>query len=172
MSLLVHPDRVGESDKELATEKFKVLGRIHSILQDADKRKTYDDCGEFDEDSDFGNWMEYWRAMFKKIDINDIKKYEEEYIGSETELRDIKKAYVGSKGDMDLILERVPFSTCDNEPRIKDIVRKMIDNGEVEEYDGFFNEKKQKALRRRKKWEKEKKLSEQIDSKYLHFIVL
>ncbi|XP_023023312.2 J domain-containing protein CG6693 [Leptinotarsa decemlineata] len=166
LSLLVHPDRVEEDQKEIATEKFKALGRIHSILQNPDKRKLYDDVGEYDDESESDslfNWMDYWRNMFKKIELKDIEKYEQEYIGSETELRDIKRAYVGSKGNMDKILEMVPFSNCDSEPRIIEIVQKMVDDGEVERYNNFFNESKLKKLRRRRKYEKEKKEVEQID---------
>jgi DnaJ family protein C protein 9 len=44
--LLVHPDRVEEEDKIEATEKFKVLGKIHSILSDKEKRAIYDDSGK------------------------------------------------------------------------------------------------------------------------------
>lgn len=167
MSLLVHPDRVEHDQKTIATEKFKALGKIHSILQDNDKRKLYDDVGEFDDDTDSSfSWIDYWRNMFKKIDIKDIEKCEQEYIGSEIELRDIKKAYVSSKGNMSKILEMVPFSNCDSEPRIINIVQKMVDQGEVESYTAFFNESKQKKLRRKRKWDKEKKETEQIDCKY------
>lgn len=45
MCLKVHPDRVEEDEKEIATEKFKVLAQIHSILSDAQKRKVYDQTG-------------------------------------------------------------------------------------------------------------------------------
>lgn len=45
LSLLVHPDRVGEEDKLKATEKFKVLGKIHTILSDAGKRAVYNTTG-------------------------------------------------------------------------------------------------------------------------------
>lgn len=168
LSLLVHPDRVDEDEKVIATEKFKALCKIHSILQDNDKRKLYDDNGEFDDEVDsLFNWCDYWRKMFKKIDIEDIDQHKEKYIGSETEIRDIKKAYVSSKGNMNTILEMVPFSNCDNEPRYIEIVEKMVENGEVERYEAFFNEGKQKKMRRRKKWEKEKKEAEKIDSKFL-----
>lgn len=170
MSLLVHPDRVDEDEKVTATEKFKALGKIHSILQDNEKRKLYDDVGEFDDEVDSSfNWFDYWRNMFKKIDIEDIDKHKEEYIGSETELRDIKKAYVSSKGNMNKILELVPFSNCDNEPRYIEIVKKMVEDGEVERYETFFNERKQKKMRRRKKWEKEKEEAEKVDSEFLFF---
>lgn len=164
LSLLVHPDRVDENHKEIATEKFKVLGRIHSILQDKDKRKIYDDCGEFDDEADSTfNWTEYWMSMFKKIEISDIQKYEQEYIGSEYERRDIKRAYESGRGNMNVLLEMVSFSNCDSEERLKGIVREMIDNGEVPEYDGFFNESKAKKARRHRKWEKERKETEEID---------
>ncbi|KAJ8911613.1 hypothetical protein NQ315_015947 [Exocentrus adspersus] len=168
LSLCVHPDRVEEDQKKIATEKFQVLGKIHSILQDKNKRKLYDEAGEFDEEVDASfNWMDYWRSMFKKIDIKDIENYEKEYIGSETELRDIKKAYISTKGSMDGILEMVPFSNCDSEERIIQIVQHMVDNNEVPKYDSFFNENKSRKMKRRKKWEKEKQETESIDSEYL-----
>ena len=47
ISLLVHPDRVEESEKLEATEKFKVLGKIHSILSDKEKKAIYDESGKF-----------------------------------------------------------------------------------------------------------------------------
>lgn len=164
LSLLVHPDRVEPSQKEVATQKFQVLGRIHSILQDNDKRKIYDEQGDFDDETDTKfNWMDYWFKMFKKIELKDIQEYEKSYIGSETERNDIKRAYERNKGNMNKILELVPFSNCNSEPRIIEIVREMVDNGEVPEYDGFFNESKAKKLRRRKKWEAEAKETAEID---------
>jgi len=42
-----HPDKVTENEKTEATEKFKVISRIHALLSDADKRKLYDDTGKF-----------------------------------------------------------------------------------------------------------------------------
>lgn len=45
LSLIVHPDRVDENKKLEATEKFKVLGHVHSILSDTEKRKIYDETG-------------------------------------------------------------------------------------------------------------------------------
>ncbi|CAG9865130.1 unnamed protein product [Phyllotreta striolata] len=164
LSLLVHPDRVDESEKDIATEKFKALGKIHTILQDKEKRKIYDDHGDFDEDSDSAfNWSEYWKVIFKKIETKDIEEFERNYIGSDRELRDIKKAYEQSRGNMDRILELVPFSNCDSEPRIIEIVQKMVDDGEVEYFVTFFKESKQRKLRRRRKYEKERREVEKIN---------
>lgn len=166
MSLLVHPDRVEDDQKAIATEKFKALGKIHTILQDGDKRKLYDDVDEFDDDMDSSfNWFDYWKNMFREIDVKEIEQYEKEYIGSETEILDIKKAYINSKGNMNRLLEMVPFSNCENEPRYIKVIEELIEEGEVERYECFFNESKAKKMRRKKKWDKEKKEAEQINSK-------
>lgn len=47
LSLKVHPDRVGEDEKENATGKFQTLGKVYSILSDKEKRKIYDETGKF-----------------------------------------------------------------------------------------------------------------------------
>lgn len=100
LSLLVHPDRVDDDTKEEATEKFKLLSFIHSILSDNDKRKIYDETGQYDEESEevvMRNWADYWRTLFKPITVEDINKYEKTYKGSETEIKDLKRAYMDSK---------------------------------------------------------------------------
>lgn len=166
LSLLVHPDRVEESVKVEATEKFKVLGRIHSILSDNDKRKIYDETGEFDEESDeavMRNWADYWRTLFKPITVKDIKDYEETYKGSEAEIKDLKRAYMDSKGNMDYILEAVPFTNCDEEPRLHDIIQDLIAQKEVPEYKAFTQEDEKKKQRRRRKWAKEAEEAERLE---------
>ncbi|KAK2579384.1 hypothetical protein KPH14_003248 [Odynerus spinipes] len=154
LSLLVHPDRVEESVKAEATEKFKVLGRIHSILSDSDKRKIYDESGQYDEESEeviMRNWADYWKTLFKPITEETINNYEKTYKGSETEIKDLKRAYMDGKGDMDYILEVVPFSNCEEEPRYHTIIAKLIEAGEVPEYKTFTEESEKKKLRRKKK---------------------
>lgn len=158
LSLLVHPDRVEEKRKAEATEKFKVLGRIHTILSDSDKRAIYDESGDFDEESDEmveRDWNEYWRMLFKPITVKDISDYEKKYKGSEEELYDLKRAYLNGKGDMDFILEAVPFSHTDEEPRLRELIQGLIDKGDVPEYKAFTNETPRKRERRKRKWEKE-----------------
>lgn len=100
LSLLVHPDRVEEDIKAEATEKFKVLGRIYSILSDNEKRKIYDQSGQYDEESEevmMRNWADYWKSLFKKISVEDINNYEKNYKGSDIEIKDLKRAYMDSK---------------------------------------------------------------------------
>ncbi|KAK3578911.1 hypothetical protein CHS0354_035532 [Potamilus streckersoni] len=49
LSLKVHPDRVASSEKELATQKFQILGKVYSILSDPETRKIYDETGSKEE---------------------------------------------------------------------------------------------------------------------------
>ncbi|XP_078053714.1 dnaJ homolog subfamily C member 9-like [Augochlora pura] len=166
LSLLVHPDRVEEDVKAEATEKFKVLGRIHSILSDSEKRKIYDQSGQYDEESEemmMRNWADYWKTLFKKITVEDINNYEKNYKGSEIEIKDLKRAYMDSEGDMDYILETVPFTSCDDEPRLHDIIQGLIEKGEVPEYKAFTEESEKKKLRRKRKWAKEAEEAERLE---------
>lgn len=82
MSLLVHPDRVAESEKEEATEKFKILTKINTVLTDPSKKALYDEQGIIDDDGESDtNWMKLWREFFKPITTTDIEKFHQSYIG-------------------------------------------------------------------------------------------
>lgn len=52
---------------------------------------------------------------------------------------------------MDYILESVPFTNCDEEPRLHSIIEDLIKRGEVPEYKAFTNENDKKKLRRKRK---------------------
>lgn len=71
--------------------------------------------------------------------------------GSEEELCDLKQAYLNGKGDMDFILEAVPFSHTDEEPRLRELIQGLIDKGDVPEYKAFTNETPKKRERRKRK---------------------
>nr|XP_021187720.2 dnaJ homolog subfamily C member 9 [Helicoverpa armigera] len=166
LSLKVHPDRVEEDEKLEATEKFKVLGSIHEILTDKDKRSIYDET-KFVDDDDFNvivdrDWGIYWRCLFKKITDEDIRAYEKEYVGSEVERQDIKQVYLTAKGDMNYIVDHVQFARTDQEPRIREIVNEMIKTGEVPEYKIFTHEPASRRQKRIAKEKKEAKLAEEM----------
>nr|CAD7264742.1 unnamed protein product [Timema shepardi] len=230
VSLLVHPDRVDENEKIEATEKFKVLGKVHSILNDKDKRKqsSYNttsaltnyateaslmpinkyvkspwgynlrciNCSTFynfsgDDETADRDWNLYWDIIYKNITVEDISNYEKKYKGqneertnppvivteldgpvcvselkakvsykfiassgshySDEELQDLKRAYLGGKGDMDLILELVPFTNTEEEPRLKKLIQGLIDRGEVPAFPAFTHESAQKKANRKRK---------------------
>lgn len=163
----MHPDRVSEEEKEEATEKFKVLAKIHEVLSDDNKRKLYDEQGIVDDDDDdkITTWLEAFKNLFKPISESDINNYHKEYVGSDLEKSDIKKAYMNGKGCINYMMEHVPFMTVEDEPRFHEIINKWIEDGEVPEFTAFTKEPKSKKERRHKKYARESKEAEKIKAK-------
>ncbi|XP_010159109.1 PREDICTED: dnaJ homolog subfamily C member 9, partial [Eurypyga helias] len=91
------------------------------------------------------------------VTVKDIDDFETTYKGSEEELADIKAAYVDFEGDMDKIMESVLCASYVDEPRIRGILQKAIDAGEVPPYKSFVRESKQKMMARKRRAEKEAK---------------
>ncbi|KAK2529808.1 Dnajc9 [Columba livia] len=163
-SLRVHPDRAEPDAKEEATRRFQILGKVYAVLSDAEQRALYDEQGTVDEESEAlsaqRDWQQYWRLLFKKITVKDIEDFEKNYKDSEEELADIKAAYVDFEGDMDRILESVLCVDYTDEPRIRKIIEKAIDSGEVPSYKAFVKESKQKMSARKRRAEKEAREAE------------
>ncbi|KAH8243167.1 hypothetical protein KR032_005178 [Drosophila birchii] len=166
LSLLVHPDRVPEDQKEEATEKFKVLSKLYQVLTDTQKRALYDEQGLIDDDDGVENklssWLDLWSKIFKPISEEDINNFEKDYIDSEMERRDITKAYLGGKGCINYLMNHIPFMKVEDEPRIKKIVEGMIAAGDVPEYKIFTEEPAAKRKKRHQKYARESKEAEVI----------
>ncbi|KAH8037238.1 hypothetical protein HPB51_009681 [Rhipicephalus microplus] len=125
LSLLVHPDRADEARKEAATRKFQVLSKAHLVLADADRRAAYDDTGCVDEDDDLDSdrdWTSYWRLLFPKITLADVEN--EHLIGYEIE----------------------------EEDRYRNILNKLIEDGEVKAYPKFTKESKKSRNARKNRY--------------------
>uniref|UniRef100_A0A915HGC8 J domain-containing protein n=1 Tax=Romanomermis culicivorax TaxID=13658 RepID=A0A915HGC8_ROMCU len=155
-SLLYHPDRCEKNQEESATKKFQALSKIYSVLSDKEKRAIYDETGEIDDEALNNNendkdWIAYWRLLFKKVTVEDIKKFEEKYKNSEEERDDLKHAYLKFKGDFTKILENIFCSTLDDEDRLKSIITEMIEKENLPKYKAFTNESKNKQAARKRK---------------------
>ncbi|NXG17901.1 DNJC9 protein, partial [Grallaria varia] len=159
-SLRLHPDRVPTAQKEEATRRFQVLGKVYAVLSDANQRAMYDETGTVDEESealrDDRDWLEYWQMLFK-LTVKDIEEFQKNYKNSEEELADVKAAYLNFNGDMDRIMESVMCVDYTDEPRIRKMIEQAIDSGELPSYKAFVRESKQKMMSRRKRVEKEAK---------------
>jgi len=160
-SLAYHPDRVQDENKRSqATQKFQALGAVYSIISDEKKRKLYDETGIVDEadrciDKN-RDWDEYWRLLFKKITINDIKNFEKEYQGSEEELKDLETAYCDGEGSMQYILDNVLCCNQEkDEERFSEILKVWIKQGRVPEFKAFTKESKKSKKQRKKGAESE-----------------
>ncbi|NXX93025.1 DNJC9 protein, partial [Centropus bengalensis] len=90
-----------------------------------------------------------------QITVKDIEDFEKSYKDSEEELADIKSAYMDFEGDMDKIMESVLCTDYTDEPRIRKIIERAIDSGELPSYKAFVKESKQKMMARRRRAEKE-----------------
>ncbi len=133
LSLKVHPDRVPAQETSEATTKFQVswlshivlvvrfgvlqaLGKVYALLTDTDRRAIYDEHGDITEEGTAAtgeqDWTQYWRLLFSKINIRDIKAFEESYKGSSEELECIQSVYCETEGNMDAILDGVRYSLC------------------------------------------------------------
>lgn len=67
-----------------STEKFHQLQKVYEVLIDEEKRKVYDETGQIlsDEtlsaftDKNFDQLYTHFRALFKKINEDDIRDFE------------------------------------------------------------------------------------------------
>uniref|UniRef100_A0A803KBR9 DnaJ heat shock protein family (Hsp40) member C9 n=1 Tax=Xenopus tropicalis TaxID=8364 RepID=A0A803KBR9_XENTR len=148
------------------SRKCEILGKVYAVLSDKEQRALYDEQGIVDEETDTlsqdKNWEEYWRLLFKKITVEDIKAYEEKYKGSEEEKNDIISAYMDFEGNMDGIMESVPCADFEDEPRIRHIIQKAIKSKEIPSYNAFVKESKKKREQRNKRAHEEAKEAEEI----------
>jgi DnaJ family protein C protein 9 len=159
-----------EATKKESTVKFQVLGKVYTILGDAEKKQLYDESGTIDGEDDesifssnIKDWEKYWRSLFKKISKEDINTFFKTYKNSAEERADLLKFYEKHKGDMDLILEEV-FSedVVEDEERFRKILTEAIEKAEVKSYAKFTNESKKKTNKRKANYEKEAKEAEEM----------
>ncbi|XP_030643149.1 dnaJ homolog subfamily C member 9-like [Chanos chanos] len=164
VSLQVHPDRALDDSK--ATEKFQILGKVYSVLSDKEQRAIYDEQGVIDEENDpldqDRNWEEYWRLLFPKITVQDIKVFEEKYKGSEEERQDLIRLYEHHYGDMDAIMAAALCCSQEDEPRIQSIIQNAIDAAELTAYPAFTQESEKKKKARKQRADKERNEAEEL----------
>ncbi|CAL1281919.1 unnamed protein product [Larinioides sclopetarius] len=169
MSLLVHPDKAAEHNREECTRKFQILAKVHSILSDDEKRRLYDETGIVDDennasldDANLEFWESYWRTLFPRITISAIEKFLASYKDSDEEKEDLKKAYLKAKGDMDTISEIFIGYSAEEEDRLCMILKEMIKKKEVPSYPKFKNETPAKKAARKKRHTQEAAEAEEI----------
>ncbi|NXM76183.1 DNJC9 protein, partial [Serilophus lunatus] len=159
-SLRLHPDRVPPEQKEEATRRFQILGKVYAVLSDPKQRTVYDETGTVDEEAEVlredRDWLQYWQLLFK-LTVKDIEDFHKSYKNSAEELADVKAAYLNFKGDMDRIMENVMCTDYTDEPRIRGMIERAIEAGELPSYKAFVQESKRKMLSRRRRAEKEAK---------------
>ncbi|CAH8517152.1 unnamed protein product [Heterobilharzia americana] len=162
LSLLHHPDRHNSDSKSDATKRFQVLSRVYSYMEDDEKRKVYDEAGIIDEEDaitnkSYDDWAKYWQLLFPKITAAQIDEYCKKYKGSEQETEDLTKLYNRSKGDMDIIMESLIFTSYQDETRVRSLIDKLISEGKVKAFKNYTHERPEKAAGRAKRALEEEK---------------
>lgn len=129
LAKLYHPDRVASNKREEAKDKFNIVHNAYSILSDAAKKKLYDSGSSvlFAKATVAAMWENY----LKPVKDSDINYARDKYQGSIAEKRDLIREFETGNGSMTHLLNNIPFMRVEDENRIIEIVKDLIDKGEV-----------------------------------------
>lgn len=139
------PDKFPEEQRAEAHVKFQRVAFANAILSDPARRKRYDTTGSTAEsviDADGFNWSDYYREQYANaINADSIRKFADQYKGSDEEKDDVLVAYEKSKGKMDAIYESVMLSNVlEDDERFRKIIDEAIESGDVKAYKAYANE--------------------------------
>lgn len=129
LARLYHPDRVKDHEKDEAKEKFNIIHNAYSILSDPTKKKHYDN----------GSTVIFckatisakWENFLKELDENDVENARQNYQGSAKERDDLIREVIAGKGSLTHLMNNIPFMRLEDEPRIIEIIRDLIDCNEI-----------------------------------------
>ncbi|KAK8069043.1 DnaJ domain-containing protein [Apiospora phragmitis] len=153
LALKHHPDKVTDSSKQEATQKFQEIAFAYAVLSDPARRKRYDETGSTSEaivDADGFSWSEFYSAQFRDAISDDaIAKFAAVYKGSDEEKDDVLAAYEAGEGDMDQIYESVMLSNVlEDDARFRAIINEAIKSKDVPAFKAYTKEtKKSKEAR-------------------------
>ncbi|KAG5280340.1 hypothetical protein AALO_G00088000 [Alosa alosa] len=85
---------------------------------------------------------------------------QKKYIGSTKEREDLCRLYIEFDGDMDRIMESALCAETEDEPRIREVLQRLIEAQEIPAYRAFTHESAQKRRNRRGKVEMEREEAE------------
>jgi len=147
---------------------LQALSACYKLLSDGDRRAVYDESGEIDEEDDAGllneekDWNQYWRMLFQKITVEDIKHFEKTYRHSEEEMIDLKQAYLDGQGDMEYVLSSVPCCSDEDQQRFVDLIGQWVEKDELPFLKAFRQLTAKELKARKRKAEKEEREAEEL----------
>ncbi|KAG0644391.1 hypothetical protein HOY80DRAFT_1133089 [Tuber brumale] len=163
LALTVHPDKVPEGERDAAKIAFQELTFAYGVLSDETRRKRFDETGSTSETAEGGfDWKAFYKAqMADLITTESLRKFKEEYQGSEEERQAVIAAYQACEGSMDKIFESVMCSdVLEDEERFRQIINEALGAGQVKSFRSFTHENKASKKRRRDKAEAERREAE------------
>lgn len=128
LARIYHPDRV-MNDKEEAKAKFNVIHSAYSILSDSAKKEMYDNGSNvvFTKATIAARWENF----LTEVKATDIEEARKRYQGSETEKSDIIREFVNGNGSITYLFNNLPFMRFEDENRVIEIVRELMDSGKI-----------------------------------------
>lgn len=129
LARLYHPDRTPSHQIEEAKAKFNIIHNAYAILTDAEKKKQYDNGTDilFTKPTMAARWENF----MKPVDSNAIEKAKNRYQNSNAEKKDISREFVIGKGSLTHVLNNIPFMRVEDENRVIEIVKNLIDDGKI-----------------------------------------
>ena len=120
-----HPDK-NKTDPD-AGSKFANITRAYKILSNPDRRKIYDETGDYDDEDEgkinIAETLNYFRKIYSP---KDIESFQKKYINSKDEEEDLINFYKSNDGDIKKILEWIPYSTNEDVQRYIKIYEKLF----------------------------------------------
>ena len=142
--LIIHPDK--NPNDPNASEKFRNLKNAYKILMNDEKRKIYDETGEYDENEDgtidIDNTYNYYREIYPRLKIEDIENFSIKYRESDMEKEDLINFYNDNNGDITLLLEAIPLSRNNDVERFIKIYEDLIKKKKIKKFDLFIKSKR------------------------------
>lgn len=129
LARLYHPDRVATNEKEEASEKFNMIHNAYSILSDATKKAQYDSGYGviFTKATAAARWENY----LKPVSAENIDEARKKYQGSNVEKRDVKRELKIGKGSMTHLLNNIPFMRVEDEIRMIEMAKELMENEKI-----------------------------------------
>lgn len=128
LARLHHPDRVSNSDKEIAKQKFQIIHDAYTILSDAKKKLAYDNGS----DVLFSNTSTAkWEHFLKEVDSTAMNTGRTKYQGSLQEKSDLKREFVIGNGSITHLMNTIPFLRREDEDRITKVIKDLIEDEQI-----------------------------------------
>lgn len=129
LALKHHPDRVHSDNKKAANDQFNIIHQAYSILSSPEKKRKYDDG--LDIFFSKATVSAHWESHLTIIEKADIERVQKNYQGSKKEEEEITREFIRGNGSLTHLMNTIPFMRVEDEARIVDIVKQLMNNGKL-----------------------------------------
>lgn len=124
-----HPDRAGDFAAN-SSSKFSIIHKAYTILSNSESKFLYDQ-GETQSLFLKPTVTARWEQHMKTVTSETVEKVRDGYKNSAAEEKDIIKEIIRGKGSLTHLLNHLPFMRVEDEDRIIQIVKRLIESGKI-----------------------------------------